>query len=37
MYARKRRIIDHIGSEDDRIWIGFRIKPGHQRTLDFTQ
>ena len=35
--ARQRRIVDHIGSKDDRVAVGFWIVSGYQRALDFAE
>ena len=35
--ARQRRIVDRIGSKDDRVAVGFRIVSGYQRALDFAE
>ena len=37
MHARQRGVVNQIRSKDNRVWIGFRIKSGRQRTFDFTQ
>ena len=37
MHARKRRVVDHVGGKDNCVTVGFRIKPGRQRALNFAK
>ena len=37
VHARQRGVVYQVSGEDDRVAVGFRIKPGRQRTFDFTQ
>ena len=37
MHARQRGVVYQVSGKDDRVAVGFRIKPGRQCTFDLTQ